>query len=279
MPSEGKWVCATPMILGQWPAAALAYRQGYVRKGTPAVEEQRTLADLWLRRMPIIAEDPGFDPNRDQGKMASQSNIKGGVDPLAFLVGPVSVHYDGDPSQSKVVDLKPFIDRDKQIVRSITGELVWDYGRGICTLDAPKAQGVCGFLKKVGTFKLHDIEVRSDDDYATVLAVALDDKPLAQSARILVQYGTTERPTGWQTKPAEIKVDKATRPGEEVVSFGQAPWQIVEAHATVLIRNPTLMTAQVLDANGMSVRPVALQDEGGLKKFTFPPDALYVVLQ
>ena len=279
MPSEGKWVCATPMILGQWPAAALVYRLGYVKKGVPAVEEQQTTADLWLRRTPIIAEDPGFDPNRDQGKTAPQSNIKGGVDPLAFLVGPVTVRYDGDPAKSKVINLKPYLDHEKQIVRSNTGELVWDYGRGVCTLDAPKAQGVCGFLKKGGSFKLHDLEVRSADDYAAVLAVALDDEPLGQSSRILVQCGTTERPTGWRTKPTEIKVDKATRPGEEVVSFGQAPWQIVEAHTTVLIRNPALKTAQVLDANGMNVRQVNLLDEGGLKKLTFPPDALYVVLQ
>ena len=29
------------------------------------VYEQRSLADLWRRRRPIIAEDAGYDPNRD----------------------------------------------------------------------------------------------------------------------------------------------------------------------------------------------------------------------
>ena len=66
LPSEGKWVCATPMLMGQWPAAAMLYRMGYVKQGAPAVHEQRSLDDLWQRRMPIIAEDAGYDPNRDR---------------------------------------------------------------------------------------------------------------------------------------------------------------------------------------------------------------------
>ncbi|MBI5832055.1 MAG: hypothetical protein HZB16_07065 [Armatimonadetes bacterium] len=94
MPSEGKWVCATPMLMGQWPAAALMYRLGYVKQAQPAVVEQRALTDLWQRRTPLIAEDPGFDPNRDAGNRAPKANIAGGVSPLAFLAGPVVARYD-----------------------------------------------------------------------------------------------------------------------------------------------------------------------------------------
>ncbi|MEI6503955.1 MAG: hypothetical protein WCP21_23330, partial [Armatimonadota bacterium] len=110
MPSEGKWVCATPMLMGQWPAAALMYRMGYVRQGQPAVVERRALENLWTRRTPIIAEDPGFDPNRDTGNIAYKSNLTGGVDPLAFLVGPVVARYDDDPSKSTVAKLGDYID-------------------------------------------------------------------------------------------------------------------------------------------------------------------------
>ena len=105
MPSEGKWVCATPMLMGQWPAAALMYRLGYIRQGEPVVYEQRPLEDLWRRRMPIIAEDAGYDPNRDKANMSKESNVKDGVNPLAYLVGPVVVKYGGDPSKSRTVDL------------------------------------------------------------------------------------------------------------------------------------------------------------------------------
>ncbi len=127
MPSEGKWVCATPMLMGQWPAAALMYRRGYVKKGEPVVYEQRALEDLWHRRMPIIAEDSGYDPNRDQARTAKASNVKDGINPLAYLVGPVVVKYGGDPAQSQVAELGEFVREDKKLIRSNTGELELDY--------------------------------------------------------------------------------------------------------------------------------------------------------
>ena len=53
MPSQAKWIFATPDMLGTFPAAALAYRMGYIRRGTPVVVENRTLQDLWDRKTPI----------------------------------------------------------------------------------------------------------------------------------------------------------------------------------------------------------------------------------
>ena len=40
--------------------------------------------------------------------------------------------------------------------------------------------------------KCADVEIESGNDYATVLVVAMDDKPLASSSKILVQVGTTD---------------------------------------------------------------------------------------
>lgn len=275
MPSEGKWVCATPMLMGQWPAAALMYRCGYIRQGAPVVSEQRALADLWQRRMPIIAEDAGYDPNRDKSNQSKASNVKDGVNPLAYLVGPVEVKYGGDPSQSRVADLNKYIDVTQKTVRSVTGELNWNYGAGLCKLDTPKAQGMSGFLKAAGDCKLTDVEIHSANDYATVLVVAMDDKPVKESGKILVQVGTTERPTGWQTKPTTV----AGHAAEEVVSFGRAPWMIVKADISITIGNPALKTARVLDANGIAIKEISLEHSAGKSTFKFPTDALYVVLQ
>ncbi len=275
MPSEGKWVCATPMLMGQWPAAALIYRRGYVAEGKPVVTEQRSLEDLWRRRTPIIAEDPGFDPNRDAGNRAEQSNIKNGVNPLAYLVGPVAVKYGGDPTRSEVAELSQFINEEEKIVDSITGQLKWDYGKGVCVLDSPKAQGVTGFLRQQGEFRLGDVVIQSGNDYATVLVVSIDNKLLKDSAKILVQVGTTERPAGWSTKPATV----AGQTGQEVVNFGHAPWMIVRGDVKISLKNANISRAHVLDPNGMAVSELPLQDSADSKTFVFPPDALYVVLQ
>jgi hypothetical protein len=275
MPSQGKWLCNTPMLMGQWPAAALMYRMNYIKKGEPAVYEQRATQDIFNRSMPIIAEDEGYDPNRDKGLIPRESNIKDGVDPLAYLVGPVLVKYAGDPAKSTVAALNKFIDPANKVVKSNTGELTLNYGDGLCKLDAPKAQGATGFLKKSGKVTLSDVEIDSKNDYATVLAVALDDKPLKTSSKVLVQVGTTERSTGWKTRPAKV----GGRDGEEIVSFGKAPWQIVNADLTITIGNSGLSSACVLDVNGMKVKDVELQSSATGKSFKFPADALYVVLQ
>jgi hypothetical protein len=160
LPSEGKWVCATPMLMGQWPAAALLYRLGYVKQGEPVVYEQRSLQDIWERKTPIIAEDAGFDPKRDKEHFSTRSNIKSGVDPLAYLVGPVRTKYNGDPTQSKVADLSPFINANARTVKSITGELELDYGKGVCALNSPKAQGV------TGTWPIPGVQRRTSSPWA-----------------------------------------------------------------------------------------------------------------
>jgi hypothetical protein len=263
------------MLMGQWPAAALLYRSGDVKEGEPVVYESRSLQDLWDRRTPIVAEDAGYDPNRDRENFSRTSNIKTGVNPLAYLVGPVLTKYGGDPAQSKTVNLNEFADAEGKKVKSITGELELDYKNGLCLLNAPKAQGVTGFLKKVGTFKLGDATISSGNDYATVLVVSMDDKNLKESGKILVQVGTVARPTGWKTKPVEV--DK--KAGEEIVSYGKAPWQIVKSDVTISVGNRTLKTAHVLNPNGMSVATIPLKEVDGAKQFRFPEDALYVLLE
>ncbi len=275
MPSEGKWVCATPILMGQWPAAAIIYRRGYVTQGKPVVTEQRSLEDLWRRRTPIVAEDPGFDPNRDGANRAPESNIKNGVNPLAYLVGPIEVKYGADPGKSDVADLAPFIHEETKTVKSTTGQLIWDYGRGLCVLNSPKAQGVTGFLQHEGIFSLGDVEIQSKNDYATVLVVAMDDKPLKDSAKILVQVGTTERPADWTTKHAQV----ANQPGEEVVNFGHAPWMVTPADVTITLKSTHISRAQVLDPNGMPIKELPLQNTTVGKSLYFPSHALYVILQ
>jgi hypothetical protein len=150
-----------------------------------------------------------------------------------------------------------------------------DYGKGLCTLKSPKAQGVTGFLNRNPSFDLGNIQIQSTDKYATVLVVAMDDNPLKESRKILVQVGTTERPSGWKTKPAEV----GGRAGEEVVDFGHAPWMISHSHVTISIANQKLSKAVILDPNGMRVKEVALENAEGGKRFHFPDDALYAVVE
>jgi hypothetical protein len=275
-----KWSCSTPALQGQFPAAALIYRRGYLKQGDLVVHEERPLDDLWARKVPVIAEDRSFDPNRYQGATGGEkSKVQGGADPLAFLVGPVEVKYGGDSARTSVIDLSKYIDNEKKTVRSITGEVRLDHGIGLCTIDAPRAQGASGFLRKAAEIQLTDVTIRSANDYATVYVVSLDDQPVRSSAKLLVQTGTMARLTGWKTKPAEFKVDgKKDAKGYEIVATGQPPWRVVDTDMTLIIHNPKLTTATVLDTSGYPVQKVRGEQASGKFTLRLPANTLYLVL-
>lgn len=200
-PPLNKWTYATPLLLGQFPAAALMYRQSYIRAADPVVVEQRSLQDLWDRKTSLMAEGRAYDPNRDPGDMPEGLSFQGAVDPLAFLVGPVHVKYGGDPAQTFVADLSRFIDRDRKTVRSATGELTTNFGKGLYTVDAPKVQAAAGFLGQAGPVQLSQVRIECANPYAAIVAIALDDQPLAVSGKVLLQIGTTSRPAGLRARP------------------------------------------------------------------------------
>lgn len=275
-----KWNANVPPILGEFPACALMYRQGYLKQGAPVVHEERPLADLWARKTPLIAEDKSFDPNR-AGTGAGQSQIAKGVDPLAFLVGPVEVQYGGDPAKTKIADLTPFIDTTNQTVKSETGEIRLNYGKGICVINAPKAQGATGFLSKAGALALADVTLTSGNPYATVAVVSMDDMPLKTSHKILVQVGTAARPTGWEVKAADFPSpgSKQILHGYQVVKTGGAPFQVVNTDVTVTVGNAALTKATLLDAAGYADGTVPVTRASGKLTLKLPKNAMYVVLE
>jgi hypothetical protein len=275
-----KWTFATPMLLGQFPAAALLYRKQYVRRGEPVVEEQRSLADLWRRVPPVISEDNRYDPNRDLGDGPARAELANGVDPLAFLAGPVVTHY-GVGGAAKVADLSRLIDARNRVVVSNTGELSWSYGDGVCRLDAPAAQGACGFLGRAGEIALRDVSITVRNPYASVLVVSMDGRPLRESGAILVQVGTVSRPSGWSVEPAVVHIEKtgADREGFAIRSTGGMPWLVQEAEAALVVRNASLASATGLDPNGNARATQPLEPRGGAVRLSLPRDALYVVLR
>ncbi|MEO1524095.1 MAG: hypothetical protein AAFX06_01605 [Planctomycetota bacterium] len=269
-PPMGKWQLSTPAQLGMFPAAALMFRRGDIRKAEPSLVEYRSAEDIWSRRAPLLAEQAGFDPNRDTRPPADEADATraGSITPLAYLTGPVEVAF--GKGETQVADLRDLIATSSKTVTSATRELTWDYGLGVCRLNTPKAQGATGFLATAGEVQLDDITIDCENEYATILAVAMDDQTLAQSKKILIQVGTTARPYGWRTSGAS----NGTRRIEQI---GSSPWNLDETRVTVSIRNAGLRRVVTLDANGVPTGEQRLAS-GETFVVKLPPDALYVVV-
>jgi hypothetical protein len=274
-----KWVGNTPVILGQFPANALIFRQGLVQAGKPAVVEHRRLEDLWERTTPVISEESGWDPNRDAGNITLTSSVKTAVDPLAYLVGAVRVAYDSDPAKTEVADLAKYIDRTNKTVRSITGEIETDYGKGVYRVNSPTAQAVAGFLKDAGPQHLADVDITCRNNYAAIVVVPLDGRPIRESGKLLVQAGTVCRPTGWTAVPTRARIDGKQSDCFRIISAGKAPFQVENADATVAVANSHVTKAVLLDVNGMATpAPVELKQTEGRATVVLPANTMYLVL-
>lgn len=273
MPSQGKWFCGGPMTLGQFPAAALVYRSGMIAQAPPALVERRTTKQMWDGEAPLLVEREAFDPNRDEPGHAGGAAASS-MDPRLFLRGPVEVRIgEGVPGH----DL-PESKRVKQVFHGAeekTGGGKW------CVVETPQAQGVAAFFEDRRVFQLADVRIESGNRYGAVWVVSMDGKPIRESTKLLVQVGTEARPAGWKEEPAtfESRRDQAKVDGFRVVSYGDAPWEVVRAEVQLKIRNTRATKATSLDANGMPRGELKLQRDAGGVSFAFPEDALYVVVE
>lgn len=305
-----KFSIGDPAILGQFPAAALIYRNGLVRTGEPVVHLEEKLQDLYsLAGLGDIASELGrpgtsapaggsdhtarwYLPWRQEPVRASGPAI----DPLAFLIGRVEIDITADGGSSRVAGVGPsLVDRQRRIVRSSTAELSWDWGRGLAIVDAPGAQGATGFLGKAGAIELADVSIASPMEYGSVLVVSMDGLPLRASARILVQVMSEDRNSGWSapelgaaqaaggTRASKAPPGASGRAGgawRTIANVGGAPLLVknIEGRLSFKRRDAASLRVRPLDPGGYGAdiaRPII--GSGG--ELTLLPGTLHYVLE
>ncbi|MFW6303720.1 MAG: hypothetical protein ACOC2L_03785, partial [Candidatus Sumerlaeota bacterium] len=280
-PHDKKWGYTTPMMLGQFPATALAFRKGYIQQAEkPVVYEERSLEDIWQQRTPLISEAEVWDPNRDMGEMPVESKVQTPVDPLAFCTGPVEVKYGGSATNNRVSDqLDELIDTEDKMLKSVTGQITTDYDKGVYMVNAPKFQAAAGFLATYPAIELGDTKIECENEYAAICAVSLDDKNLAESSKILVQVGTKARPDGWKVRHRMVVSNEKEYEGLQILDKGGETLLIENTMASWTIDNDKLNKAVALDENGMPIESdVKLTKNGNTVTVQLPSNALYTII-
>jgi hypothetical protein len=110
--------------------------------------------------------------------------------------------------------------------------------------------------------------VNSDLELGHIIAVALDDQPLAASSRILLQVMSEEKETNHQTEPVSQTVKR-------IVNIGTDPWQVKEFSGTVRFKRADAAQLKVtaLDFNGYPTGPAGTGEELKLQ----PTTTYYVI--
>lgn len=267
-----KFALSCPVIAGTFPAAALQYRRGDIREAPAVFHQELRLEDLYAMKGASGAAAQALDALRQADVPAGKAGRResGAFDPLSFYVGRVERTF---ATKSRVVidpKLKQLINRDKGTVGSVTGELSLNFREGLMTINTPRSQAAVGFLAKAGRITLGDVAIESGNEYAHVWVIALDDKPIAESRRLLVQAMTEERPYGFRTQ------------GNRITALGGWPFGVkrIEAKVTLRLRGAGRPKAVALDENGYprqgAVPITGSSGEGYTVRLS--PDAVYHVI-
>lgn len=263
------WTLMSPAMTGQFPAAALIYRQGLVAEGDELVRLNLKIADIENLAGTPLPQDAAFDELRakdlPRGTTIRPGNV---IDPLVHFAGRTRVDFTDQGGPAKLVDLANFVDRKAQRVMSSSGQLWLDYGKGTLRINAPAAQGVSGNLAATGPVQLADVSVESSMPLGHVIAVTLDGKPLAASERILLQVMSEEQNSGWKTEDAGAGTKR-------IVDIGKDPWQVKALSGVVKFKRADArrMRVTALDFNGYPVGEV-----GGAGEIRLAGDIVYYLI-
>lgn len=267
-----------PASLGQFPGAALLYRRGLVKTADVVVHVEADLPSLYaFKGLPIVEglgleeAPPPTSRNPLRRLLGSTPESAPTLDPLAYLVGRVEVNVSpkaGAASTGR--DLSASIDRKGKTVRSVTGELRWDWGRGLATIDAPAAAGATGLLGKAGELGLSSIRIASGNEYGAVLVVAMDGKPLAASGKMLLQVMSEDANNGWVAPGRGVR---------RIDDVGGPPVVVRNIAGRVTFARPDAASLKVtpLDPNGYpTASPAPLGAKGELQ---LRPTTIYYIIE
>jgi hypothetical protein len=143
-----------------------------------------------------------------------------------------------------------------------------------------------GNLAAAGEISLGDVTITSGNDPGSVLVISLDDAPLAQSRKILIQAIAQSYPEGWQSAAVEEKtltirgkqmdVPEGAR---KILSMGQMPHRMLDIQVKVTMKDGRQRQVTVLDNDGYAVdtKCEISTGEGGFT-VVMPNDAIYAIL-
>ena len=272
-----KFALSSPVILGNFPAYALLYRRGDVQTADAVIHQVLSFDDLYAMKGNGASEAQSLDEFRQKDVPPGQAAAGPveGIDPLSYYVGRVVRAFGDNPDESSEINLSAYIDRSRKTIQSQTGQLLWDYGDGLATLDAPRAQGSAGFLSKAGVIQLSNIKIESQNDYAAVIAISIDDKPLEHSEKILVQSMTAERPYSFRVNGDEEGT---------ITDMGGFPFGVKKNQTRISLSLSSCSQLQViaLDENGYPTDK-SVEFQGGANgeplSIQLAEDSVYHVIQ
>lgn len=240
-PDLRKYATETPHYIGQFPALAIAIHRRDLREGDLVARRQLSRDDVFSGRdflrqsLSSGRSDTGGNPDDFQDFAGRPS-----TSPAALAVGRVTVGFRQD-SMSAARDLQPFHDQQRQVLISTTGELAWHYqGQPRIEVRAARTQAIVG---QAGgqTITLPAVRVDLRTPFVSLIFTSLDDRPLAESGRILITAMARDQQTG----------SRYNEDWSRLIQVGGPPLLMEPVQATIRLAGATPATIRPLDGHGL----------------------------
>ncbi len=171
-----------PDTLSNWLPAVMIFRNGYIKESPEKLVE-------------YVSDDDIFFTKSSSYKLVND-------DITAPLMMACSKTFD-PAAQSKKYN--PKLSRDAAL--SLTGELYWNFKKGIFQTVSDRIQGAIGFLgaEKSGV-KFRNFRVKSTNEYASIFLVSLDGSPIAASSKLALNTTARMDNTGTKYSPTHTSL-------------------------------------------------------------------------
>jgi hypothetical protein len=256
------WNVERPDQIGLYPALSRMVMRGDVAPG-PVISTRRVSLEE-LERLEVKFGDEGISGRQDVKRYT------GPMPPESFAAGRVVAEFVERPSPSDLPVREKLI-RDG-VIRSVTGELVWDVsraGRGYFTVNTAASRGVVGFVPDA-ELPLGDLAIRTRGGFVGLFVTALDrDGDLTRSGWVLVTAMGRVRNTGMRYSPD----------GNTLESLGEAPILLEGVRAELRFSGRKIASVQVLDHDGRSTGRGVSHRSDGVELDTGRDRAFYYLLR
>jgi hypothetical protein len=186
-PDMSSYRSDTPHFIGQFPALAFAIHRGHLKEAPIAAARRLATSDVY-------AGTDAFKQDATKGGYDAKTMIVDGGTPLeSFAIGRITAAFSGGKTEQ--VDFSKYWDNANKIIRSITGELEWDYGRQLILVRSPKTQAIIG-RPGVSAISLPGVTATVKTPFVSLIFTPLDDLSLADSKRILITALAQDKQSG-----------------------------------------------------------------------------------
>jgi hypothetical protein len=227
-------VTETPHYLGQFPALALAVHRGHIQEA-PLAAARRVKLDEIFQGVDALSQDftgGGYDQKELRGNLATPVEV--------LAIGRVTAKIADRLERSAALDWKKYWDPKRQVVRSMTGQLTWHYGKRVVAIHAPKTQGIVGFAGG-GSYFLPAVNAQIATPFVSLLFSPLDDQPLLESKQILITAMARDAQTD----------TRYSADGKQLLEPGRPPLTMEPVQATLTFKGSPIVSVRAVDIYGV----------------------------